>query len=70
MIGNPLKVGILLSRAKCYIRFEFIFVIIRIGLLKYYRFVGLFGYTFLGHHEGFTAFWFCLRIPPVALGHW
>jgi hypothetical protein len=31
-------------------------VIIRIGLLRYYRFVVLFRYSFLVHLEGFTAF--------------
>jgi hypothetical protein len=40
-----------------YIYFELILVmIIRIGLLKYYRFVGLFRYIFLVNYEGFAAF--------------
>jgi hypothetical protein len=30
--------------------------LIRIGLLKYYRPVGLFGYIFLVSHESFTAY--------------
>jgi hypothetical protein len=45
------------SRLKIkHIHFEIILVIIEIGLLKYFRFVGLFRYIFLVGHEDFTAF--------------
>jgi hypothetical protein len=45
-----------------YIYFKLILLMIIIGLLSYYRFVGLFRYTFLVHHEGFTSFDFVFGI--------
>jgi hypothetical protein len=56
VIGNLLKMDNLLSRSFIYLFWDYFLIIIKIGSLKYYCFIDLFGYIFLVGHEGFTAF--------------